>query len=947
RPGAAGDMAVSISEAQVELINSLAPDDIPHKLRCANCSKLAVNALRLPCCEQAICETCHSNLPQSCPVCEHSPLSAADCNPNKSLRTTIRVFLRTAEKKREASRPKESNESAPPTPVDTRKPSLPDLGASAGGPTEKAADASGGVSIRDTAPRSADEPAAGRQEDKQQEVVLSSAEGTLKEQPQLQPHAAEAREADGPADGGHGAANNQDRDAAAEGDDGADQAGNSQEQYCGPDVANGGFQQNMMFPGGDFGQMQMMMAMQNGMGPNSFSGFPMMVGMPGMGMDPMQNMYMNGGFQGMGMNGMGGFGGGFGQGSNDNWNGAQSWNFDQNNYNQNGPGMGTGDFGNFNTGFQTGYNQGNYGHFNDYRRNNYGRGRGRGRGFYGGYGRGGHHQHGGAMNNYHDQGQHPQYGQGQGAAAFQTQGDAGQQQATATAASAQTDEKANEGASQAKAADVQSGGGNTDGAGQDPSESASRETLGNEALPGGALCSAVAQPPDGPSMQNRSGAGAIRSILTAPDAPINAPKGPKAMRQGLPNTSLLNLRARGFQIEDSGLPVQKPAAVMSQPPQASPSNPATQPGSRSSTPNLDKVRDRDPHRDRSKERPKDHDKRDTGGVSEESHDAQERDRDRERVDRDRGRETERSRSRISSRSRSLDRGSRSPSRSRGHRSSHRRPRRQRSESAGEEDKDDSHRRRKHRSSRRHYHDGDDEQPAQRSKDDKAAERSRSASPDDAKRSSHRSRKDKDKDRDYERRKDKHRGEEEDDRQRSNHRSSHRERGDYERSSSRRHDKERERDKDGSSSRKEKDRKDRYRDRDRDRDRDYSGRHGSGARKHSVDGTATPSGGDKGFDPPTGPRGFDIKGGSRAAGTASAPQKDAHTLEREARNRERLLKEAQRMAGLAGLAGSKRSRDDVDDGGRKGRRSRRSDVVDGDGEERMRRLEAEREGGRWG
>lgn len=79
-------MATSISEAQAELIkyvwgsisksmdhlsdgdtiltaalSSLAPDDIPHKLRCANCSKLAVNALRLPCCEQAICETCTSH----------------------------------------------------------------------------------------------------------------------------------------------------------------------------------------------------------------------------------------------------------------------------------------------------------------------------------------------------------------------------------------------------------------------------------------------------------------------------------------------------------------------------------------------------------------------------------------------------------------------------------------------------------------------------------------------------------------------------------------------------------------------------------------------------------------------------------------------------------------------------------------------------------------------
>lgn len=93
-----------------------------------------------------------------------------------------------------------------------------------------------------------------------------------------QPDAAEAQEAKGPADEGDDTANNhQEQDAAAEGDDGAEQAGNDQEQYGGLDAAaNGGFQQNMMFPGGDFNQMQMMMAMQNGMGSNSFGGFPMM-----------------------------------------------------------------------------------------------------------------------------------------------------------------------------------------------------------------------------------------------------------------------------------------------------------------------------------------------------------------------------------------------------------------------------------------------------------------------------------------------------------------------------------------------------------------------------------------------------------------------------------------------------------------------------------------------
>jgi hypothetical protein len=59
----------------------------------------------------------HSTLPSSCPVCEHTPVAAADCKPNKSLRTTIKVFLRTEEKKREASRSKD--ESPPETPVET------------------------------------------------------------------------------------------------------------------------------------------------------------------------------------------------------------------------------------------------------------------------------------------------------------------------------------------------------------------------------------------------------------------------------------------------------------------------------------------------------------------------------------------------------------------------------------------------------------------------------------------------------------------------------------------------------------------------------------------------------------------------------------------------------------------------------------------------------------
>lgn len=51
-----------------------------------------------------------STLPESCLVCEHSPLSADDCKPNKALRLTVKAFLKSEEKKRDKSR-KESSSS--------------------------------------------------------------------------------------------------------------------------------------------------------------------------------------------------------------------------------------------------------------------------------------------------------------------------------------------------------------------------------------------------------------------------------------------------------------------------------------------------------------------------------------------------------------------------------------------------------------------------------------------------------------------------------------------------------------------------------------------------------------------------------------------------------------------------------------------------------------------
>ncbi|PUU84043.1 hypothetical protein B9Z19DRAFT_896450, partial [Tuber borchii] len=89
--------------------------EIPVKLRCTICSELARGASRLPCCEQSICESCRSKLPDVCPVCDHSPLSADDCKPNGALRTTVAVFLRTAEKKHNLSMQKLQKEHAKST----------------------------------------------------------------------------------------------------------------------------------------------------------------------------------------------------------------------------------------------------------------------------------------------------------------------------------------------------------------------------------------------------------------------------------------------------------------------------------------------------------------------------------------------------------------------------------------------------------------------------------------------------------------------------------------------------------------------------------------------------------------------------------------------------------------------------------------------------------------
>ncbi|KAH7041094.1 uncharacterized protein B0I36DRAFT_379917 [Microdochium trichocladiopsis] len=955
----------ALTEAQVELANSLTQDELPTKLRCAVCSKLAINAYRLPCCETAICETCQATLPSSCPVCEHSPVSGADCTVYKSLRTTIRVFLKTEEKKREASRPKPSD-SAPATPVENAPPALaaqPATDDAAHGATAKQSQQ---TAISDDTGTAVPAPPSGEQvlgdpaqpaDGRPQEVrgaTLNDLSSCASNEISKGDATVARIDADGkPTDqdlaetteftpeGGDAVAGDDADEVTEAADD--DQNGYQENGMGYSSGPSGGNFNGMNFAGADMNQMQMMMAMQNGMNPAAFGSFSM----PGMdmNMNPMMmpNMFMNGGFgaQGMGMNGMNMNMGmnGFSGGGND-WNGQQSWNVGQDNFNPNAPGMGNGDFGNFNSGNYAGY--GHHTQYNDYNRGGYGfrgRGRGRGRGFYGGYGRGYHNGYNNAPSSWAQQnGQY--YNQGAQGNGFNAgQGAPG----GSVDDNSQTTDQAG--------TTIQTEDGETTQTGR---EGAVNNTNGAGSSYGDA---SQAGAPEG--MQADSGSGPLPSA-TVPDVPLNAPTGPKAMRQGLPNTSFHYLKARGLLPGDAG----SNGSVVASP-----------------------VDERHRSRSGSVHAYKDENRRDSEHGA---HTYGSSDQRRPRGDDDDRHEEPRPYP-----------ASRSQSRDRSHeRKESRRHRRHGSESASDggddddgRDVDDEDRHRSHRSKRRSARDEDDSKG--RSRDNAHDDRSRSASPDDRerdrdrdshrdhdrerdhKRSSHRSRRDRDdrrrerdrdRDRDRDREKDRDRDGDDDRHRRSGHRSSRRDR-DYDRG---------DRDKGRDDRRHERRDRDRDRDRDRERDRDRDSRRSS---KVASSTPLTPIEGSE-FNPPSGPKRhtsiFNIKGnatgsggtlnhkrnsesasrsggGTKGSGSSTQPApssstagKDIHTLEREARDRERLLKEAQRIAGMAGFAGSKRGRDDSDDRGSGSRRkSRRSEAVNADEEEsRMRRLEAERERDRW-
>ncbi|KAK8194618.1 hypothetical protein IWZ00DRAFT_542453 [Phyllosticta capitalensis] len=347
--------------------SSLTQEEIPIKLRCAICNKLVINAFGLPCCDQSICENCQSSLPDACPVCSHSPLSAEDCKPKKNLRLTVKAYLKSEEKKRDKERslsisgkpgtPVTPGGTAPPVVQSIEQPDA--LNQPTPTPQVEAPDHNG--SKADETVQVDDNKAADNATSVVEQTPLQG--GEVQEPAQEQnPSIDEENPTEEPSTG-----ITQDQEGQEQGEKA--QEDKSQEQNATWNAAAGGqapgqamngnfgFDQNpaafgsMNWGPGGFNPMMMngMPGMQNG----NWNNFGMM-GMPGMGVDPMamsQGMFGGFGGQGMGMNGMNmgmGYGGGYGGG----WNGQQ---------------LSGNDFGGANAGYYPGggYNQQSHqqGHF--------------------------------------------------------------------------------------------------------------------------------------------------------------------------------------------------------------------------------------------------------------------------------------------------------------------------------------------------------------------------------------------------------------------------------------------------------------------------------------------------------------------------------------------------------------------------------------------------------
>ncbi|KAF1937405.1 hypothetical protein EJ02DRAFT_385705 [Clathrospora elynae] len=101
---AADPKAAPLADELKELALSLPTTVFPKNFFCAQCNQLAFDSFKLICCNKSVCSSCQEKLhfPTTCPSCDHSPLEADSCTPNKSLRSTMRSWLQKQKKKEEA-----------------------------------------------------------------------------------------------------------------------------------------------------------------------------------------------------------------------------------------------------------------------------------------------------------------------------------------------------------------------------------------------------------------------------------------------------------------------------------------------------------------------------------------------------------------------------------------------------------------------------------------------------------------------------------------------------------------------------------------------------------------------------------------------------------------------------------------------------------------------------
>ncbi|KAK0271500.1 hypothetical protein LTR35_013211 [Friedmanniomyces endolithicus] len=87
------------ADAALALANLQIVDATPATLRCSDCHRLAVGAVKLPCCKANICHTCSVVLYDTCPIYAHRSVTRGDCKPNKELREAVRARRSTDREK--------------------------------------------------------------------------------------------------------------------------------------------------------------------------------------------------------------------------------------------------------------------------------------------------------------------------------------------------------------------------------------------------------------------------------------------------------------------------------------------------------------------------------------------------------------------------------------------------------------------------------------------------------------------------------------------------------------------------------------------------------------------------------------------------------------------------------------------------------------------------------